>query len=107
MRVEPAGEALPQTISEPTQWSPELGLGTAASNVTDVVDALTLGALLDLIPTSTYVGVNGSETPVCAEVGDTILELDGQRVDHDAFNAGLAAARRAKRTVRLLIARGA
>ena len=41
------------------------------------------------------------------QIGDTILELDGQRVDHDAFKAGLAAARRAKRTVRLLIARGA
>ena len=40
------------------------------------------------------------------QVGDTILELDGQRVDHDAFRAGLAAARRKKRTVRLLIARG-
>ena len=40
------------------------------------------------------------------QVGDTVLELDGQRVDHDAFKAGLAAARRAKRTVRLLIARG-
>ena len=40
------------------------------------------------------------------QVGDTILELDGQSVDHDAFAAGLAAARRAKRTVRLLIARG-
>ena len=41
------------------------------------------------------------------QVGDTVLELDGQRVDHDAFRAGLAAARRQKRTVRLLIARGA
>ena len=41
------------------------------------------------------------------QVGDTILELDGQRVDHDAFHAGLNAARRQKRTVRLLIARGA
>ena len=41
------------------------------------------------------------------QVGDTILELDGQRVDHDAFRAGVAAARRKKRTVRLLIARGA
>ena len=40
------------------------------------------------------------------QVGDTVLELDGQRVDHDAFRAGLAAARRQKRTVRLLIARG-
>ena len=38
------------------------------------------------------------------QVGDTILELDGQRVDHDAFTAGLAAARRAKRSVQLLIA---
>ena len=41
------------------------------------------------------------------QVGDTVLQLDGQRVDHDAFRAGLAAARRQKRTVRLLIARGA
>ena len=40
------------------------------------------------------------------QVGDTVLELDGQRVDHGAFRAGLAAARRQKRTVRLLIARG-
>merc|ERR1712167_451601 len=40
------------------------------------------------------------------QVGDTILELDGQSVDYDAFHAGLNAARRAKRTVRLLIARG-
>ena len=39
------------------------------------------------------------------QVGDTVLELDGQRVDHGAFRAGLAAARRQKRTVRLLIAR--
>ncbi len=39
------------------------------------------------------------------QVGDTILELDGHIVDADAFNAGMAAARRAKRTVRLLIAR--
>jgi len=39
------------------------------------------------------------------QVGDTILELDGQRVDHDACTAGLNAARRKKRTVRLLIAR--
>ena len=40
------------------------------------------------------------------QVGDTILELDGQTVSFDAFNAGLNAARRQKRTVRLLIARG-
>ena len=39
------------------------------------------------------------------QVGDTILELDGQMVDHDAFHAGMNAARRQKRTVRLLIAR--
>ncbi len=39
------------------------------------------------------------------QVGDTVLELDGQSVDYDAFNAGLTAARREKRTVRLLIAR--
>ena len=42
----------------------------------------------------------------CMQVGDTILELDGQSVDYDAFHAGLNSARRAKRTVRLLIARG-
>ena len=40
------------------------------------------------------------------QVGDTILELDGQSVDYDAFHAGMNAARRQKRTVRLLIARG-
>ena len=78
MRVVPvvSGEALPQPgeveqdttvmqpiVTQPTEFSPELGLGTAASNVTDVVDALTLGGLLDLGPTSTYyVGANGFGT---------------------------------------------
>ena len=88
MRVEPAGEVLPQTISEPTQWSPELGLGTAASNVTDVVDALTVGALLDLGATSpSYVGVNGSETPVCAE--EPVVDVVG--LDRKLFDAANAA----------------
>ena len=77
MQVAPlvAGEVLPQpgepvVVSEqPTQhFSPELGLGTVV-NATDVVDALTVGGLLDLIPGSGlgYVGVNGFETLVCAE----------------------------------------
>ena len=39
------------------------------------------------------------------QIGDTILELDGHIVDAGAFHAGMAAARREKRTVRLLIAR--
>ena len=39
------------------------------------------------------------------QVGDTILELDGQSVDCGSFHAGMNAARRAKRAVRLLIAR--
>ena len=48
---------------QPTQhFSPELGLGTVV-NATDVVDALTVGGLLDLGPTSTYyVGANGCGT---------------------------------------------
>jgi len=96
MRVVPvAGEALPQdgepvVVSEqPTQhFSPELGLGTAASNVTDVVDALTVGALLDLGATSpSYVGVNGSETPVCAE--EPVVDVVG--LDRKLFDAANAA----------------
>ena len=89
MRVEPAGEALPQTISEPTQWSPELGLGTAASNATDVIDALTVGGLLDLIPGSEprYVGANGFETPVRAE--EPVVDVVG--VDRKLFDAANAA----------------
>ena len=53
MQVAPQPEE-PVVVSEqPTQhFSPELGLGTAASNVADVVDALTVGGLLDLIPGS-------------------------------------------------------
>ena len=88
MRVEPAGEALPQTISDPTQWSPELGLWTAASNATDDVDALTVGGLLDLGPTSTYyVGPIGFVTPVCAD--DPVVEVVG--VDRKLFDAANAA----------------
>ena len=89
MRVEPAGEVLPQTISEPTQWSPELGLGTAASNATDVIDALTVGGLLDLIPGSEprYVGANGFETPVRAE--EPVVDVVG--VDRKLFDAANAA----------------
>ena len=58
MQGAPAGEALPQpgepvVVSEqPTQhFSPELGLGTVV-NATDVVEALTVGGLLDVIPGS-------------------------------------------------------
>ena len=90
MRVEPiVSEALPQTISEPTQWSPELGLGTAASNATDVIDALTVGGLLDLIPGSEprYVGANGFETPVRAE--EPVVDVVG--VDRKLFDAANAA----------------
>ena len=48
MQVAPQPEE-PVVVSEqPTQhFSPELGLGTVV-NATDVVDALTVGALLDL-----------------------------------------------------------
>ena len=88
MRVEPAGEAQPQTISEPTRWSPELGLGTAASNATYVVGALTVGGLLDLGPTSTYyVGPIGFVTPVCAD--DPVVDVVG--VDRKLFDAANAA----------------
>ena len=88
MRVEPAGEAQPQTISEPTRWSPELGLGTAASNATYVVGALTVGGLLDLGPTSTYyVGPIGFVTPVCAD--DPVVDVFG--VDRKLFDAANAA----------------
>ena len=87
MRVEPAGEAQPQTISEPTRWSPELGLGTAASNATYVVGALTVGGLLDLGPTSTYyVGPIGFVTPVCAD--DPVVDVVG--VDRKLFDAANA-----------------
>ena len=102
MRVVPihVGEALPQPgevvqdttimqpiVTQPTEFSPELGLGTAASNVTDVVDALTVGGLLDLIPTSTYVGANGFETPVRAE--EPVVDVVG--VDRKLFDAANAA----------------
>ena len=105
MRVAPlvAGEVLPQPrepvvqgttiISEqPTQqFSPELGLGTA-SNATDVVDALTVGGMLDLGPTSTYyVGANGfgtvADLPVCAE--EPVVDVVG--VDRKLFDAANAA----------------
>ena len=99
MQVVPlAGEALPQpeepvVVSEqPTQhFSPELGLGTVV-NATDVVDALTVGGLLDLGPTSTYyVGANGFGTvgtpPVCAE--EPVVDVVG--VDRKLFDAANAA----------------
>ena len=98
-----AGEVLPQPrepvvqgttiISEqPTQqFSPELGLGTA-SNATDVVDALTVGGMLDLGPTSTYyVGANGfgtvADLPVCAE--EPVVDVVG--LDRKLFDAANAA----------------
>ena len=98
MRVVPvAGEALPQPgevvqdttimqpiVTQPTEFSPELGLGTVV-NATDVVDALTVGGLLDLGPTSTYyVGANGFGTvtapasPVCAE--EPVVDVVGVRL---------------------------
>ena len=103
MRVAPivagvAGEALPQpgepvVVSEqPTQhFSPELGLGTVV-NATDVVDALTVGGLLDLGPTSTYyVGANGfgtvADSPVCAE--EPVVDVVG--LDRKLFDAANAA----------------
>ena len=91
MQVAPAGEALPQpgepvVVSEqPTHhFSPELGLGTVV-NATDVVDALTVGGLLDLIPGSEprYVGVKGFETPVCAE--EPVVDVVG--LDRKLFDA--------------------
>ena len=95
MQVVPlvAGEALPQprepVVSEqPTQhFSPELGLGTVV-NATDVVDALTVGGLLDLIPGSEprYVGANGFETPVRAE--EPVVDVVG--VDRKLFDAANA-----------------
>ena len=88
MQVQPQpGE--PVVLSEqPTQhFSPELGLGTVV-NATDVVDALTVGGLLDLGPTSTYyVGADGSETPVCAD--DPVVDVVG--VDRKLFDAANAA----------------
>ena len=90
MQVAPQPEE-PVVVSEqPTQhFSPELGLGTAASNVADVVDALTVGGLLDLIPGSEprYVGVKGAETPVCAE--EPVVDVVG--VDRKLFDAANAA----------------
>ena len=96
MQVAPlvAGEVLPQpgepvVVSEqPTQhFSPELGLGTVV-NATDAVDALTVGGLLDLGPTSTYyVGPIGFVTPVCAD--DPVVEVVG--VDRKLFDAANAA----------------
>ena len=95
MQVAPlvAGEVLPQpgepvVVSEqPTQhFSPELGLGTVV-NATDAVDALTVGGLLDLGPTSTYyVGPIGFVTPVCAD--DPVVEVVG--VDRKLFDAANA-----------------
>ena len=55
-------------------------------NATDV-DALTVGGLLDLIPTSTYVGANGFETPVRAE--EPVVDVVG--VDRKLFDAANAA----------------
>ena len=77
------------TVTQPTEFSPELGLGTAASNVTDLVDALTVGGLLDLIPGSEprYVGANGFETPVRAE--EPVVDVVG--VDRKLFDAANAA----------------
>ena len=79
-------------VTQPTEFSPELGLGTAASNVTDVVDALTVGGLLDLGPTSTYyVGANGfgtvADSPVCAE--EPVVDVVG--LDRKLFDAANAA----------------
>ena len=88
MQVQPQpGE--PVVLSEqPTQhFSPELGLGTVV-NATDAVDALTVGGLLDLGPTSTYyVGPIGFVTPVCAD--DPVVEVVG--VDRKLFDAANAA----------------
>ena len=96
MQVAPlvAGEVLPQpgepvVVSEqPTQhFSPELGLGTVV-NATDVVDALTVGGLLDLGPTSTYyVGPIGFVTPFCAD--DPVVDVVG--VDRKLFDSANAA----------------
>jgi hypothetical protein len=99
MQVAPlvvAGEVLSQprepvllgtTVTQPTEFSAELGLGTAASNATQVVDALTVEGLLDLGATSLYyVGVNGSETPVCAD--DPVVDVVG--VDRKLFDAANA-----------------
>ena len=89
MQVAPQPEE-PVVVSEqPTQhFSPELGLGTVV-NATDVVDALTVGGLLDLSPGSEprYVGANGFETPVRAEepVVDVVV------VDRKLFDAANAA----------------
>ena len=89
MQVAPQPEE-PVVVSEqPTQhFSPELGLGTVV-NATDVVDALTVGGLLDLIPGSEprYVGVKGAETPVCAE--EPVVDVVG--VDRKLFDAANAA----------------
>ena len=94
MQVAPQPEE-PVVVSEqPTQhFSPELGLGTVV-NATDVVDALTVGGLLDLGPTSTnYVGANGFGTvtapasPVCAE--EPVVDVVG--VDRKLFDAANAA----------------
>ncbi len=99
MQVAPlvAGEALPQpgevvqdttVVTQPTGFSPELGLVTAASNATDVVGALTVGGLLDLGPTSTYyVGPIGFVTPFCAD--DPVVDVVG--VDRKLFDAANAA----------------
>ena len=88
MQVQPQpGE--PVVLSEqPTQhFSPELGLGTVV-NATDAVDALTVGGLLDLGPTSTYyVGPIGFVAPVCAD--DPVVEVVG--VDRKLFDAANAA----------------
>ena len=85
MQVAPQPEE-PVVVSEqPTQhFSPELGLGTVV-NATDVVDALTVGGLLDLIPGSEprYVGVKGFETPVCAE--EPVVDVVG--LDRKLFDA--------------------
>ena len=89
MQVAPQPEE-PVVVSEqPTQhFSPELGLGTVV-NATDVVDALTVGGLLDLIPGSEprYVGVKGAETPVRAE--EPVVDVVG--VDRKLFDAANAA----------------
>ena len=77
---------------QPTQhFSPELGLGTVV-NATDVVDALTVGGLLDLGPGSRtyYVGarLRDKETPpVCAE--EPVVDVVG--VDRKLFDAANAA----------------
>jgi hypothetical protein len=89
MQVAPQPEE-PVVVSEqPTQhFSPELGLGTVV-NATDVVDTLTVGGLLDLIPGSEprYVGVKGAETPVRAE--EPVVDVVG--VDRKLFDAANAA----------------